>query len=189
MKKLILILLAAATFASCGDKKKTEDTGATNVTKSDDKPAVVHKNAKTDLTAKAKIPYFDASAEIKVNSVTMDFWPKAGEGDMFSDPQEKGRQIVRVEFTITGTSKEPYYLSSSGFKLKGADGKEEMTTSLINDGNSKDRQKENEKLKKGQSVTYADYFEIDGKQTADDLTLLIDGEKDKSIVVPVKFKK
>lgn len=187
MKKLILILLAAATFTSCGDKKKTEETGATNVTKSDDKPAVVHKNAKTDLTAKAKIPYFDASAEVKVNSVTMDFWPKTG--DMLSDPQEKGRQIVRVEFTVTGTSKEPYYLSSTGFKLKGSDGKVETTTFLINDSNSKDQQKENEKLKKGQSVTYADYFEIDGKQTADDLTLLIDGEKDKSIVVEVKLKK
>ena len=47
MKKFILILLAAATFTSCGDKKKAEEVGATNVTKSDDKPSRVHKNEKT----------------------------------------------------------------------------------------------------------------------------------------------
>ena len=107
---------------------------------------------------------------------------------MLSDPQDKGKQIVRIEFTITGTSKEPYYLSSSGFKLKGSEGKEESTTFLINDSNSKDQQKENEKVKKGQSVTYADYFEIDAKQKLEDLTLLIDGQKGKDVVIAVKLK-
>jgi hypothetical protein len=175
-------ILAAAFLFSCGGKKdSTANETVTSTSVSDHKQEVSTPNTTGDVI------YFDAKAQIKVNSVTMDFFPASGE--VLGDPKKDGKQFVRIEVTITNTGKDALTPSYTSFTLNTAKEKGVGITFLINEGNSKDGYKDKE-LKAGESNTGALYFEVDGKETPVTMTLVYSGGyadgKTQVVEIPLK---
>jgi Domain of unknown function (DUF4352) len=190
MKKLLYLAVSVLVLASCGGKKSSE--GA-DVALGDGKERH-HANTKTDLGVTAKVPYFESSADVKVNYVVMDFWPSSG--TVLSDPQETGKQFVKVNMTVTSTeAAKDYYFSSTNFNLKGADGKENSESFLVNSSNVTDTVGPNKELKKGESYTFSVYYETSNKDKVDDLSIIASGTAMKPDMstedkkVELKFKK
>lgn len=166
MRKLFFVSIIIFLAACNGGNKKSG---------SDDKQSTSngHKNEKTSLNAEGKVTYFDACADIKINNVTMDFWPSSG--NVLSDPKEKGKQFVRVELSVTSVCDKVFPYNYTSYKLKGSDGNQDGVTMYINDGNAKDIVKDTKDLKKGESVTTALYFEVAANDKVQDLTFVAEG--------------
>ncbi|MFL5730897.1 MAG: DUF4352 domain-containing protein [Cytophagaceae bacterium] len=168
VNSLVAVTLITTSLISCGGKK--DDSGNAGTTEqtaasSDHKPEVSKPNTK------AQVLYFDAKAEINVNSVTLDYFPT---GEVLRDPKKEGKQFLRVEVAITNNGKDPLTPSYTSFKVNTAKEKGVGMTMLVNDGNSTDGYKDKE-LKAGETNTGALYFEVDGKETPATMTLVYDG--------------
>ena len=165
MKRLIIILLAAAAFTSCGDKKSGgADSGA-------DAP----KNVKTPLNVTLTAPFYGDTPTIKITSVTMNFKPDTGKVQF--DPSENNEQFVKLEMTVTNTSDGPFVINTSKFYLKGDSTHGEKYPTSFLKGLVKDELKDDEgNLKKGESRSFAVYYtDISNKETVGTLSFMIDG--------------
>lgn len=113
-------------------------------------------NAKTDIT------YFDAKAEMQVNTVTLDFFPESGK--VITDPKKEGNQFVRVDLTFKNTGNEPFAMNYTNITMDTSNKEGVSQTFLINEGNVSDTLKSKE-LAAGETVTGAMYFEVPATET------------------------
>lgn len=144
---------------------------------------------KTDLTnAETDITYFKAKAKMKVNSITMDFFP--GSEKVLKDPKTENKQFVCVNITFTNTGAEKFSANYTQASLETSGGME-TTTFYINDSNKTGLLKTKD-LANGESVTGDICYEAPASDTLDKLSQHYkgyDGDSLKDLDAVVPFKK
>lgn len=150
---IALLALTSLVFVSCG--------------------APVARGQKTDLTdVKTEITYFDTKAEMKVNSVTLDFYPENGK--VLSDPKKEGNQFVRVDLTFKNTGTAEFDMNYTNVSLDTSSETGVSQTFLINDSNATDLLGTKD-VAPGETVTGAMYFEVPAKETVSTLKVSYKG--------------
>jgi len=166
-KKSLLLLLMIVSVVACGGKKEGANTDASDQetgSKSE------HKNEKIAVTKTAKIfAIGKGEAEVKVSSVTMDFFP---EGKVVLLDEDK--QVIRFELEITNNNDEEYSFNNSTVRLNTNTEKDKTLAIIINKSNADDVLA-SAKIAKGNSIKGAMYYEVPKTVTLKDLTLVFKG--------------
>jgi len=152
-KSLSLIVVVAVTLAACTPSSKA-------------------RGEMMELSdATVAMQNFTASATLKVNSVTLDFYPDAA---VLSDPKDEGRQFISVEVTVENTGEENFSLNFTSFHLDTAAEKGVTETFLLNESNVTDHL-ESVDLAVGESATGKLYFEVAGDEDLSTMSLVYEG--------------
>ncbi len=147
-----------------------------------------HTNEKTDLSSsdKTKVYNYDATAEVTVGSVTLDYYPAKADSreDKFTldilDPKNSGEQYIRFDVEVANTGEEdfPFY-DGVYFKLQpSSKGYTDTTfiTGLSDDPNTDEFTNVSE-IPIGETVSGAVYFQIPETDTLADLKLFYESSK------------
>ncbi len=184
-KKLLItlaaILLITTSLVGCSKSDTTEDADAEIATEEsseevveeavEEEPAVTLEGEVELVGTKAVIQYFDAQAEVEVNSVTFNFWPEKAEPIL--DPDD-GNMFVRLGVTVTNIGDEPYYFNTTAYSLNSNAGEGDYETFLIGDDEVDDIYPYGD-IAVGETITSGVYYEVSETDTLDTLELVIEG--------------
>ncbi|HAS42976.1 MAG TPA: hypothetical protein DCS93_21025 [Microscillaceae bacterium] len=166
-KKTLLLLVMIVSIVACGGKQEGSNTDSTD---QETGGKSKHKNEKIAVAKTAKIfAIGKGEAEVKVSSVTMDFFPE-GKIVLLGDD----KQVVRFELEITNNNDEEYSFNNSTVRLNTNTEKDKTLAIIINKSNSDDVLA-SAKIAKGNSIKGAMYYEVPKSVTLKDLTLVFKG--------------
>ena len=82
--------------------------------------ASAQRNSVVEVNGSGELHYFANKGMVTVRTVTMQFYP--ANGRLLSDPADRGKQIVRVEVSVSNTGDGDLRVSYTSFTIKTSDG-------------------------------------------------------------------
>ncbi|OJJ16567.1 hypothetical protein BKI52_32140 [marine bacterium AO1-C] len=158
-------------IVACGGKQEGSNTDSSD---QETGGKSKHKNEKIAVNKTAKVfAIGKGEADVKVTSVTMDFFPE-GKVVLLGDD----KQVVRFELEITNNNDDEFSFNNTTLRLNTNTEKDKTLAIIINKSNANDIL-ESAKIAKGKSIKGAMYYEVPTSVTLKDMTLVFKGYDEK----------